>query len=222
MQAGEACLLCAGYPAPSPGSPTGHPCYRPVTKILPSASLAPARAGQVPAVGDLSELLDRLEQRITEVDELDEPARRSVFDLLDGVDALHRTALRRLATIVGEDRLKRAAERDPAVEWLLSAYGVGVDERRAAEEALDAVRPFVHSHGGRVEVLEVTDGRVRLRMAGSCSGCTASAVTLRYGIEEALREHFPGFMSVEVEENIADEAHAPPGETFVELRRKSA
>jgi Fe-S cluster biogenesis protein NfuA len=52
-------------------------------------------------------------------------------------------------------------------------------------------------------------GIVSLRMGGSCSGCTSSADTLRDGIEEALRENFPGFVGVDVEQDDAP-AHAPP------------
>ncbi|HWC11569.1 MAG TPA: NifU family protein [Acidimicrobiales bacterium] len=170
----------------------------------------------------LSEVLDRLELRLAELEELAEPTRTSVFELLDGIDALHRLALHRLAALADAGELSRIRAEDPAVEWLFSAYGVGVDEREATEAALAAVRPYIHSHGGSLELVDVADGRVRLRMAGSCSGCTASAVTLRHGIEEALREHLPAFVSVEVEEDHDAAPHPPPGETLVELGRKSA
>lgn len=171
---------------------------------------------------DLDELLDRLEDRLARIEaEVGDPERSWVFELLDGIDSLHRLALRRLAASVGPEAITRAGGSEPAVAWLLSAYGIGVDERRAAEAALDTVRPYIDSHGGSVELVGVSDGRVRLRLAGSCSGCTASAVTLSEGIEQALREGLPGFVAVEVEEDAA-EPHAPPGETLVALGRKPA
>jgi Fe-S cluster biogenesis protein NfuA len=171
-------------------------------------------------MADLAALLDLMERRLAELDELGEPARTAVFEVLDGIDALHRLALARLAARLDPAALDRARA-DPAVGWLLDAYGVGVDERAAAEAALDTVRPYIHSHGGTVEVLAVDGGRVRIRMAGSCSGCTASAETLARGIESALRDHLPGFVAVEVEEDHGAAPHPPPAETFVELGRSA-
>ena len=163
------------------------------------------------------ELLNRLEELIAELEAIDDPARAQVFELLDGIDSLHRVALRRLAELLDEQTLERLRS-DPAVGWLLHAYGVGIDEHAAAEAALEAIRPYIHSHGGKVEIVEAKDGVVRVKLAGSCSGCTASAITLQHGIEEALREGFPGFAALEVEEDDAV-PHPPPGPTLVELTR---
>ncbi len=163
----------------------------------------------------LDEVLDRLETLLAEVGELDGPVRQQVFELLDGVDALHRMALTRLGDSLGPEALAGARE-DPAVAWLLDAYGVGVDQRAVADAALDAIRPYIASHGGAVDVLDVSDGVVRLRMTGACSGCTASAVTLQEGVAEALREGFPGFAGVAVEPDHAA-AHPPPAPTLLQI-----
>ena len=165
-----------------------------------------------------AELLDRLEVLIAELDELDEPVRARVDELLDGIDALHRLAIGRLAAELDEDTLSRARDADPAVAWLLDLYGVDVDDRAAAEAALDEIRPYIHSHGGSVEILDVADGDVRVRLAGACSGCTASAITLREGVERALQEHVPGFRTLLVEEDDAA-PHPPPGPTLLQIER---
>ncbi|MGH3666362.1 MAG: NifU family protein [Egibacteraceae bacterium] len=165
----------------------------------------------------LDDVLDRLEALVAEVSELDEPVRQRVFELLDGIDALHRLALTRLGEALDEAALADARE-DPAVAWLLDAYAVGVDQQAAADAALESIRPYITSHGGAVEVLAVRDGVVRVRMSGACSGCTASAVTLQEGIEEALREGFPGFAGLDVEEDDAA-PHPPPGPTLVQISR---
>lgn len=164
----------------------------------------------------LAELLDELEGLLTEVDGLEEPVRVRVLALLDGIDVLHRLAIGRLAEAVGPERIEQARGADPAVAWLLEAYAVGVDERAAAEAALDGVRPYLHSHGGDVAVLAAQGGVVRVKLSGACSGCTASTITLRRGVEEALREHFPGFAAMEVEEEDAL-PHPPPGPTLLQL-----
>lgn len=174
-----------------------------------------------PAV-DFDALLDRLETLAAAVEALDDPARDTVFELLDGLDLLHRRALGCLAEAVGPERLATARSAEPAVAWLCAAYGLGPDEREAAVGALDAVRPFIESHGGSIEVLEAAGGRVRVRLAGSCSGCTASAATLRHGVEEALRTGLGGFVALEVDEDPGAPAHPPPVVTPVELVRKGA
>ena len=168
--------------------------------------------------GDLERLLDRLEALLGEVETWDEPLRDRVFELLDHVDALHRTAVVRLGTAL-EGRVDELRAAHPAIGWLFDAYGVGVDERAAAEEALQAVRPYVDSHGGVIDVLDVVDGVVRVRMSGSCAGCSGSAATLREGVEQALREALPWFVGLQAEQPPAP-AHEPPGPTLVQISRR--
>lgn len=164
----------------------------------------------------LGPLLDRLEELLADVENLDEPVRDRVFELLDGVDALHRLAVTRLAAALGEDlRLLRRA--DAGVDWLFEAYGVGVDDIDATSEALEQVRPYLHEHGGEVEVLEVRQGVVRLRLLGACSGCTSAAQTLRHGVEEALRENLPGFVAMEVEPDDGAASHPPPTQVLLQI-----
>jgi Fe-S cluster biogenesis protein NfuA len=53
------------------------------------------------------------------------------------------------------------------------------------------VNPMVARHGGRVELIDVQDAVVLLRMGGGCQGCGMASVTLRQGIEGMLTEHIP-------------------------------
>lgn len=165
-------------------------------------------------MGELDDLLDHLQEVVERLDDRGADVASDTVELLNGLEALHRHAVGRLAEGVGRDRLERAAEEEPAVRWLLSTYGV-LDDPALAEQALEEVRPYLHSHGGEVEVLDVRAGVVRVRLTGSCAGCTASAITLQHGVEEALRDHLPGFRGLEVEEDAA-EPHAPPGPTLLE------
>jgi len=166
---------------------------------------------------DLDQLLDELERLLGEVEALEEPARGSVLSLLDGIDTLHRQALGRLAAQLDLRMLEQLRAGDPSVAWLFEAYAVGVDERAAAEAAIEHVRPYLHSHGGDVAVTEARGGVVTVRLSGACSGCTASTITLRRGVEEALREHFTGFTGMEVEEDREAPAHPPPGPTLLQI-----
>jgi Fe-S cluster biogenesis protein NfuA len=67
------------------------------------------------------------------------------------------------------------------------------------ERTLDTLRPYIASHRGHVEVVDFDEGEgvMLLRLGGTCQGCTASAVTLRQGIEARLREMVPEVKHVE-------------------------
>lgn len=163
------------------------------------------------------ELLDRLEVGFENLGVLDESTRGLVLTLLDAVDEAHRRAVAAIGRELDPPTLKRLRDNDPAIDWLLRAYGVGEGPIGAAESALAQIRPYVDSHGGKVEVRDVSDGVVTVHMSGACSGCTASAVTLREGVERALREGMPGFASLEVEEDPDAESHPPPGPTLLQI-----
>lgn len=178
----------------------------------PAAAAAGDSAGT--GLADLGPLLDRLEELLGELDSFDEPVRDTVFEILDGVDALHRLAVTRLADVVEVEPLRRA---DPAIDWLLAAYGVGVDDVDGAVSALDPIRPYLHEHGGDVSVLAVTDGVVRVQLTGACSGCTAAAATLRNGVEEALRDGLPGFVALDVAPDSGAPAHPPPTQVLLQI-----
>jgi Fe/S biogenesis protein NfuA len=55
----------------------------------------------------------------------------------------------------------------------------------------ELVNPRIAAHGGAVELVDVEDDSVYIRMSGGCQGCAASAATLRMGIERTLREEIP-------------------------------
>ena len=58
------------------------------------------------------------------------------------------------------------------------------------------INPTVAAHGGRVSVVDVEEGRVRLRLEGGCQGCSLAQVTIRQGVERLLRARIPDIMSV--------------------------
>ena len=65
------------------------------------------------------------------------------------------------------------------------------------DHALDEIRPYIHSHAGDVNIVDVSDeGIVKLQMVGTCHGCPMSMLTLRLGIERILMEKVEGSTSV--------------------------
>ena len=67
------------------------------------------------------------------------------------------------------------------------------DFKTKVEMVLDDVRPSLRADGGDVELVDVIDHSVRVKLVGACEGCASSAMTLRYGIEKKLRESIPEF-----------------------------
>lgn len=64
--------------------------------------------------------------------------------------------------------------------------------RERVEEVLELLRPSLQSDGGDVELIDVTDdGIVKVRLTGACGGCPFATLTLKEGIERALKEEIP-------------------------------
>ncbi len=68
--------------------------------------------------------------------------------------------------------------------------------REKIEAALSRVRPVLQADGGDVELVDVSDGVVKLRLTGACAGCPMSTMTLRMGIERVLKEQIPDIKEV--------------------------
>lgn len=63
--------------------------------------------------------------------------------------------------------------------------------REKVETVLDQIRPSLQADGGDVELVDVDNGVVKLRLKGACHGCPMATLTLRNGIERILKEHIP-------------------------------
>ena len=72
----------------------------------------------------------------------------------------------------------------------------GLNER--VKEVIDGIRPYIQNDGGDIDLVGVDDdGTVRVRLRGACVGCPMSAMTLKNGIEQRLRQLVPEVTSVE-------------------------
>jgi Fe-S cluster biogenesis protein NfuA/nitrite reductase/ring-hydroxylating ferredoxin subunit len=102
--------------------------------------------------------------------------------------------------------LARAFAADELLSHLLLLHGLHPEPLDArVRSALDEVRPYLESHGGDVELLDVSaEGVVRLALRGSCDGCASSTATLELAIEDAIHRAAP-----DVAEIVASGAAAP-------------
>ena len=66
------------------------------------------------------------------------------------------------------------------------------------EAALDTIRPYLEADGGNLSVEEITpEGVVKLKLLGSCGSCPMSIMTLKAGIEEAIKKAVPEVTAIE-------------------------
>jgi Fe-S cluster biogenesis protein NfuA len=59
------------------------------------------------------------------------------------------------------------------------------------EEILAKIRPALQRDGGNVELVEVEDGTIKVKLVGACAGCPMSTMTLKNGIERILKQEIP-------------------------------
>lgn len=71
------------------------------------------------------------------------------------------------------------------------------DLHQRVQQVLDTIRPSVQSDGGDIELVDIVDGVVQIRLAGSCVGCMYSMMTLQAGVERMLKEQVPEVKAVE-------------------------
>ena len=68
--------------------------------------------------------------------------------------------------------------------------------REKVEAALAQIRPNLQADGGDIELLDVNDGTVTVRLTGACGGCPMAAMTLKDGVERIIKEHVPEIIEV--------------------------
>jgi Fe-S cluster biogenesis protein NfuA len=69
--------------------------------------------------------------------------------------------------------------------------------KEKVQKVLDKIRPSLQADGGDVELIDVKDGVVKVRLQGACAGCPMSQMTLKNGIERLLKQEIPEVKVVE-------------------------
>ena len=182
---------------------------------LPHAPAETAAPDDLRAVGDrIERLLGQLEASLAT------PDWAQVEDVLGLVTELYGGGLARIVELAGEDvALRRRLAEDDLVASLLvlhDLHPLSLEER--VHQAVESVRPYLGSHGGDVDVLDVDgdQGVVTLRMLGSCDGCASSSVTLELAVQSAIEAAAPEITRIAVDGTgpaTADEGRAGGGGT---------
>jgi Fe-S cluster biogenesis protein NfuA/nitrite reductase/ring-hydroxylating ferredoxin subunit len=137
-----------------------------------------------------------MDERIAQVERLLEEVDERGEELVQALLDLYGEGLRRILTRVDPAALVE----DELLSQLLllhDLHPIPLDAR--LHDALESVRPYLESHGGNVELVDVDGGVVRVRLSGSCDGCPSSTMTLKLAIEDAIQRMAPEVERVEAE-----------------------
>lgn len=150
---------------------------------------------------DLSGLLCDVERLETIFEGWEETPRRAVAAYGRAIEDLHGEALRRLVRALKIDPAALAAIKsavaDEVVYAVLRRHDIvkpSLNER--VENALNAVRPMLASHGGDAELVRVAPPVVEVRFLGACDGCPASMLTFHAGVKKAVQDACPEITEV--------------------------
>ena len=144
----------------------------------------------------------------------DPQTRRVAEELVSAIVQMYGEAGERVAAALGDD---------PLVATLLLIHDLHpVPLEVRVNEALEHVRPYMESHGGNVELLSLEDGIARIRLEGSCSDCSASAVTLELAIKQALEQAAPDLDGLEVEGVLEAAPPAGNGDAAIPIHESTA
>jgi Fe-S cluster biogenesis protein NfuA len=68
--------------------------------------------------------------------------------------------------------------------------------REKVEKVIEELRPFLQADGGNIEVIDVQDGVVKVKLVGACGSCPMSQMTLKRGVEARLKAKIPEIKEV--------------------------
>jgi len=135
----------------------------------------------------------------------DAETRDAALQLVQGTMEFHAAGIDRMMEIASAsgDEGWRIIDRfalDDLVGNLLILHGLHpLDVDTRVRNALEKVRPYLQSHGGNVELIDIAESTVRLRLIGTCNGCPSSSLTLKNAIEKAIFEMAPDVTRIQCE-----------------------
>lgn len=164
-----------------------------------------------PKRGEFHARTEHIEKLAGKLDLAGDPeVRAAALELVQSVIELHGAALQRLLdqclTTEAGERLLGEALQDNLVASVFLLHSLHPDSiETRVKRGLEAVRPYLKSHGGDCDLVSVRDGVVRLELHGTCGSCPSSSLTLKNAVEEALFEAAPDILEI-----IAENAAAQP------------
>jgi len=168
----------------------------------------PAASGDTPPT--LDQLASEVQRTLDEVRGMPIDHRTRALALKEAVEAFHKAGLTTIVRALKGDARGRELlldlVDDPGVFALFSLHGIiRTDVRTRVARVIENLRPYTQSHGGDVTLVDISDDTVYVKLSGACNGCSMSSVTLRRGVEDALKEQVPEITRIEVVPNTPEE-----------------
>src|SRR5271163_582238 len=163
-----------------------------------------------PRRGEFRAQTDRVEKLAAKLDLAGDPeVRAAALELVQSVIELHGAALQRMIDKCLEspdgERILNAALQDDLVASMFLLHSLHPDDiQTRVQRGLEAVRPYLKSHGGDCELVSVRDGIVRLTLHGTCGSCPSSSLTLKNAVEEALYDAAPDIIEIVTENAVIE------------------
>jgi Fe-S cluster biogenesis protein NfuA len=160
----------------------------------------PSTAAPEPATfEDRARRIDRASHAVERI--TDDEARRAARELEQAIEGFHASVLRTIVDRMrddprGRELLYELVDDAEVYAALVKSGIVKPSLAMRAIQVLDGVRPYLTSHNGDVELVEITDGVAYVRLLGACQGCGSSTETLRDSVAQALLDHLPELAEV--------------------------
>jgi nitrite reductase/ring-hydroxylating ferredoxin subunit/Fe-S cluster biogenesis protein NfuA len=163
-------------------------------------------------------LAERIDELFKKVRDFEDEKREIVGELVKSIEEFTKIALVKLVRFMKEDprgkELLLKAVKEPEVYSLFLKHGlIREDDRIKAIKALELIKPYIRSHGGDVEFVDLKDKTLYVRLKGACTGCSQVSFTLQQTILEAVQSFVPYIERVEL-------AKDTPVEAFIEFSQK--
>ena len=147
----------------------------------------------------VAQRLARFDELVAQLELLPGPGARTALDAVAVLAEIYGEALARVMVQASRDAaVVQGITGDQLLRHLLVLHEVHPDpvEQRVGR-ALTDVRPYLQSHGGDVELVDIDHGVARVRLSGSCGGCASSSQTLEHAVEDAVLAAAPELSGVE-------------------------
>jgi Fe-S cluster biogenesis protein NfuA len=155
---------------------------------------------------DFREEMQQIGELVQQIESIADPAARaSTKKLVQSIMDLHRRALENALDVVaaagepGMSIIDRLGD-DPLVSSVLILYGLHPEDLQArVTKAVDRIRPQLRKQGCEVELLDVNEGAIRVRVETGSHSCGSTAKTLQASLEGAIYDAAPDLTSLVIE-----------------------
>lgn len=151
----------------------------------------------------LEKIAEEIDNLIDSFKEEDESVKERVKKLIELIEEFNRIGIKKIVKLLKEHpegkSILMTLVKEPEVYALFLKHGIiKPNVKTQIAMVLEKVRPYVKSHGGDIEFVELQGDTVIVKMYGSCVGCSQIETTLREGILEIIKQKFPQINNIRV------------------------